>query len=100
MGFFLILYSILIMNIKHFLDSTYLKTAQQVGVSNLEHEKIVSEFIQQAIDENFKLVMLRPNFVSLAKKMIHASNSKVAVGTVISFPEGTNSIEEKLEEAS
>jgi deoxyribose-phosphate aldolase len=87
------------MNLKQFLDSTYLKTASQAGISEAQNKKVATEFIQEAIDENFKLIMIRPEYVSLAKKMIATSKSKLTIGTVISFPEGTNSTEEKLEEA-
>ncbi len=87
------------MNIKHYLDSTYLKTPEQAGLSETENAIIVQQFIQEAIDEDFKLIMIRPNEVKMARKMIDEQKSKVLVGTVISFPEGTNSLEEKLDEA-
>jgi deoxyribose-phosphate aldolase len=87
------------MNIKNYLDSTYLKTNSQAGLSESENEEIARKFIQEAIDENFKLIMIRPDRVALAKKMITAANSKVLIGTVIDFPEGISSIENKLEEA-
>lgn len=87
------------MNIKNYLDSTYLKTPTQAGISEEENTKIVASFIQEAIDEGFKLIMIRPNKVALAHKMIQEANSKVAIGTVIGFHEGTNSLEEKLSEA-
>lgn len=87
------------MNIKHYLDSTYLKTPEQAGLSETENATIVQQFIQEAIDEDFKLIMIRPNMVKMARKMIDEQKSKVLVGTVISFPEGTNSLEKKLDEA-
>ncbi|MFC6097305.1 deoxyribose-phosphate aldolase [Flavobacterium qiangtangense] len=87
------------MDIKQYLDSTYLKTPEQAGLSDSENEKVVSGFVQEAIDENFKLIMIRPNMVSLAKEMISKANSKVLVGTVIGFPEGNYSLENKLQEA-
>jgi deoxyribose-phosphate aldolase len=87
------------MNIKQYLDSTYLKTATQAGLSEKDNTTIVKEFIQEAIDENFKLIMIRPNMVKMAKEMTVAAKSKLLVGTVISFPEGTNSLDQKLEEA-
>ncbi|WP_426062970.1 deoxyribose-phosphate aldolase [Flavobacterium sp. DSP2-3-1] len=88
------------MNIKQYLDSTYLKTAEQVGISEKKNILIVKEFIQEAIEEHFKLIMIRPNMVSLAKKMITESNSIVQIGTVIDFPEGKSSLEDKLKEAA
>lgn len=88
------------MDLKTFIDSTYLKTAAQANLSDFENDKIVSETIYQAIDEHYKLVMIRPEYVLMAKKIILEANSTLDVGTVISFPEGTNSITEKLAEAS
>lgn len=88
------------MNIKQYLDSTYLKTPQQASLSFEENKKVVQSFIKEAIDECFKLIMIRPDMVAMARKMITEANSKVTIGTVISFPEGTNSIQEKLAEAN
>ncbi len=87
------------MNIKDYLDSTYLKTAGQAKVSEKENLKIVHNFVQEAIMENFKLVMLRPDNVAFAKKQIEKAQSKVCIGTVIGFPEGTFSIDGKINEA-
>lgn len=87
------------MNVKNYLDSTYLKTPQQAGISEKEDINIVNGFVQEAIEEDFKLVMIRPNRVKLAKQIITAAHSKVSVGTVIGFPEGTFSLDEKLFEA-
>jgi deoxyribose-phosphate aldolase len=87
------------MDIKQYLDSTYLKTPAQAGLSKEENTLVVQGFIQEAIDEHFKLIMIRPDMVSLAKKMIAEANSIVQIGTVIDFPEGKSSIEEKLQEA-
>ena len=87
------------MNIKSYLDSTYLKTAKQAKISEKENTVLVQNFVQETIDEMFKLVMIRPDKVGLAKKLIDSQNSKVLIGTVIGFPEGTNTIEEKLIEA-
>jgi deoxyribose-phosphate aldolase len=88
------------MNIKQYLDSTYLKTPLQAGLSVEENIEIVKYFIQEAIDEGFKLIMIRPDMVSMACKMIVEANSTVQVGTVIDFPQGNASIEEKLAEAT
>ncbi|WP_310560753.1 deoxyribose-phosphate aldolase [Flavobacterium sp.] len=88
------------MNIKQYLDSTYLKTPAQAGLSEAENTIIVKEFIQEAIEENFKLIMIRPDMVSLASKMITDANSVVQIGTVIDFPEGKAGLEAKLFEAA
>lgn len=87
------------MNIKNYLDSTYLKTASQAGISESENISVAKFFIQEAIDEQFKLIMIRPEMVVMAKKMITDAHSKVDIGTVIDFPEGKSSLDKKLEEA-
>lgn len=87
------------MKIKQYLDSTYLKTASQAGLSEEENADVAKQFIQEAIDEQFKLIMIRPEMVLVAKKMIADANSKVTIGTVIDFPKGRSPIEKKLEEA-
>jgi deoxyribose-phosphate aldolase len=85
--------------LKTYLDSTYLKTATDSGISDTENQKIVSDCIEEAISENFKLVMIRPEFVALAKKRVTEANSVVLVGTVIDFPLGTKPVSKKIEEA-
>ena len=87
------------MNIKQYLDSTYLKTAEQAGVSEDENISIARKFIQEAIDEHFKLIMVRPNVVAIAKEMITKANSVIEIGTVIDFPDGKATLNKKLEEA-
>lgn len=87
------------MNIRQYLDSTYLKTAEQAGISETENQDIVRAFIKEAIDEKFKLIMIRPDKVGMAKKIISEAGSNLLIGTVIDFPEGKSSIEIKLSEA-
>ncbi len=88
------------MNIKQYLDSTYLKTASQAGLSEAENDIVVQNAIEEAIAEGFKLIMIRPEHVSLAKKMILKANSALLVGTVIDFPEGKSDLETKIKEAN
>lgn len=87
------------MNVRNYLDSTYLKTAIQANISEEENKQIVICTIQEAIDQQFKLVMIRPEYVALAKNLVTESNAMLKVGTVISFPEGTNTLDEKINEA-
>lgn len=94
MGFF-----IQVMDIKKYLDSTYLKTAKQAGITKSENILVAKSYIQEAIDEGFKLIMIRPEMVAIAKKMIIDAHSKVNVGTVIDFPKGKSDVEFKLTEA-
>ncbi|RTZ00368.1 deoxyribose-phosphate aldolase [Flavobacterium sp. RSP49] len=87
------------MDIKQYLDSTYLKTAVQAGLSHEENTLVAQGFIQEAIEERFKLIMIRPEMVPLARKMILSAHSNLEIGTVIDFPQGRSSIEQKLIEA-
>jgi deoxyribose-phosphate aldolase len=87
------------MNIADYLDSTYLKTAEQAEISLLETKQNVISLIEEAIVNDFKLVMLRAEYVPLAKRLIQDANSDVLVGTVIGFHEGTITTDEKLQEA-
>jgi deoxyribose-phosphate aldolase len=88
------------MDIKQYLDSTYLKTAFQAGLSEAENTVLVKDAIKEAITEGFKLIMIRPEHVRLAKEMILNSNSSLLVGTVIDFPEGKSNLETKIKEAN
>lgn len=88
------------MNIAQYLDSTYLKTPEQSGISHEETLQKDKELAQEAIDKGIFAVMIRPDYVSEVKKYIQEKNSNVVVGTVIGFHEGTYSIEDKLAEAS
>ncbi|MEW5674823.1 deoxyribose-phosphate aldolase [Flavobacterium enshiense] len=87
------------MDIRQFLDSTYLKTPAQAGLTKAENATVVQGFVQEAIDEAFKLIMIRPDMVKMAKEMITAQRSKVTIGTVIDFPKGNGTLEAKLKEA-
>ena len=86
-------------NIGDYIDSTYLKTSDQAGISDDETTRIIVKTIQDAMEHNMKLVMIRPEFVSLADQMIKEYDSDLLVGTVIGFPNGDNSLGEKFDEA-
>ncbi|MCX8534575.1 deoxyribose-phosphate aldolase [Chryseobacterium luquanense] len=88
------------MNIAQYLDSTYLKTPQQSGLSEEETLQKVKDLTQEAIDHHIFAVMIRPDYISKIKDFLKEKNSDVVLGTVIGFHEGTYSIEEKLNEAS
>ncbi|MCU7618114.1 deoxyribose-phosphate aldolase [Chryseobacterium sp. PBS4-4] len=88
------------MNIAQYLDSTYLKTPSQSGLSEEETLQTDKDLAQVAIDNNIFAVMIRPDYVSDIKKYIQQKKSKVVVGTVIGFHEGTYSVDEKLAEAT
>ncbi|SEM15684.1 deoxyribose-phosphate aldolase [Chryseobacterium taichungense] len=87
------------MNIAQYLDSTYLKTPEQSGLSAEETLQKDKDLAQEAIDNKIFAVMIRPDYVSEIKKYIQERHSNVVVGTVIGFHEGTYSINEKIAEA-
>lgn len=87
------------MDVKKYLDSTYLKTPEQAGLSIEENTEVVRLAVAEAIQEDFKLIMIRPDMVPLAHQMIVNANSSVLVGTVIDFPEGRSSLKSKINEA-
>jgi len=83
-------------NIAEYLDSTYLKTASEAGISELETKEIVINSINEAIQSKFACIMIRPEFVAMAKEMIESNKSKLKVGTVIDFPFGNSLTEQKI----
>ncbi|WP_417942555.1 deoxyribose-phosphate aldolase [Flavobacterium sp. RS13.1] len=88
------------MNIREYLDSTYLKTASQAGISEIENDIVVKHAITEAINEGFKVIMIRPEYVALAKEMILQANSNLSIGIVIDFPEGKSDLETKIKEGN
>lgn len=87
-------------DIRNFLDATLLKTAEQLGITRAAYDTLVSEFVADAIREKFKLVMVRPERVAATTAAIRAAGSNVLCGTVVAFPDGKASLEEKLAEAA
>ncbi len=87
------------LNVETYLDSTYLKTPAQSGLSEEETKNKVIELTDEAIENNFFEVMIRPDYVSFIKNYIQEKKADVKIGTVIGFHEGTASTEDKIAEA-
>jgi len=87
------------MNINQYLDSTYLKTPEQAGISNSDTLDMVHKLAQEAIDNDIYAVMIRPDYVRSVRELLDEKKSNVVLGTVIGFPEGTYDLNEKLREA-
>ncbi len=87
------------MKINQYLDATYLKTAIQGNISEAENQQKVIDLIKEAVLYNYKLIMIRAKYISVAKKILSESNSEVLIGTVIDFPKGNSSTAGKLKEA-
>ena len=86
-------------NIGKFLDSTYLKTANESSISELKNKEIVISFIEEAIKNKYACIMIRPKYVQLACEKIQFCNSELKVGTVIDFPLGSSDTHIKIKEA-
>ena len=87
------------LNIAGYLDSTYLKTSAEAGVSEIETKEIVINAIKEAIDAKFACIMIRSEFIVIAKELIEKSKSKLKIGTVVDFPFGNSTTEQKIIEA-
>lgn len=86
-------------NVGEYIDSTYLKTSEQAGIDEEDTETIIFNTVSDAIENNFKLVMVRPEYVLTAREIIDKADSNVLVGTVIGFPHGDGWYGEKFDEA-
>lgn len=86
-------------NIAGYIDSTYLKTAAESGISEIETKEIVVNSIKEAIDAKFACIMIRSEFIAIAKELIETSKSKLKVGTVVDFPFGNSTTKLKITEA-
>ncbi len=87
------------MNIAKYIDSTYLKTPEQSGLSAEETKEKVLALASEADQYELFAVMIRPEYVSSIKEYLTQLESSVKVGTVIGFHTGTASLEDKLKEA-
>ena len=87
------------MKINQYLESTYLKNAKQANLSEQADIEIVKSLVEEAISNDFKVVMIRPKHVLLANELVNKAKSKVLIGTVIDFPKGKGGLEKKLSQA-
>ena len=86
-------------NVNLYLDATYLKTADEAGVSEIVNKEHVVSVIEEAVKSSYSCVMIRPKYVSLAKKIIQSHNSNLKIGTVIDFPLGNADTLTKVEQS-
>ena len=87
------------MRLEKYLESTFLKTRKESSLSHQDLCSIIQDLVEEAIEYNFKLVMIRPDYIEFANKIILANNSQLLLGTVIDFPNGDESTENKVKEA-
>ncbi len=87
------------MELADYLDSTYLKTPKQSGLSDSQTLEQVHKLTREAIAKGFFAIMIRPDYVRSVRMLIDELKSATKLGTVIDFPEGRGSITSKLAEA-
>lgn len=88
------------METRHYLDSTYLKTPAQSGLTEEETFQKVLDLTKEAVEYGMYGVMIRPEYVKPMKEFLATQpKNEVKVQTVIGFHEGTASVAEKLAEA-
>lgn len=87
------------MEISQFLDATYLKTPKQANISKEENLQRVIHLVQEAILYNYKLIMIRAEYIKTVKQFLEQAKASVSIGTVVDFPKGNSTLEKKLQEA-
>lgn len=87
------------MQLGDYLDSTYLKTPKQSGLSDSQTLEEVHKLTREATEHGFFAVMVRPDYVRSLRMLIDELNSEVKLGTVIDFPEGNGGLDAKVSEA-
>lgn len=86
-------------HLAQFLDATYLKTPEQANLSKLENVVVLENLLHNAVKSKYKCVMILPEYVAMAKSFLGLYKSNVLVGTVVDFPLGTVSTQDKLVQA-
>ena len=86
-------------DINEYLDSTYLKTADEAKISEAENKKTLFSIVDEAISCNFKCIMIRPQYVAEVFKKLNQTKTSTKVGTVVDFPFGDGSTLKKVNEA-
>ena len=87
------------LDLSSYMDSTNLQTPEQAGIGEEEMDVVIFNTINDAIKHNMKLVMIRPEYVDVARKFIDDKGANLLVGTVIGFPHGDVWYGEKFDEA-
>ena len=86
------------MNIENYLESTYLKTSEESNLSNIQIKSIIKSLVHEAVDNNFKLIMVRENHLNFVESLLRKMKSNLLIGTVVDFPLGDKSTSEKIKE--
>tara|TARA_B100001564_G_scaffold50337_1_gene37271 strand:- start:826 stop:1533 length:708 start_codon:yes stop_codon:yes gene_type:complete len=86
------------MDIENYLESTYLKTTEESNLSNNQIKSIINSLVNEAVANNFKLIMVRENHLSYLQSLLMNIKSNLLIGTVVDFPLGDKSTVDKIKE--
>jgi len=86
------------MDIANYLESTYLKTTEESNLSNNQIKSIIKSLVNEAVANNFKLIMVRENYLSYVESLLMNIKSNLLIGTVVDFPLGDKSTVDKIKE--
>jgi deoxyribose-phosphate aldolase len=86
------------MDIENYLESTYLKTTEDSNLSNNQIKSIIKSLVNEALANNFKLIMVRENHLSYVESLLMNIKSNLLIGTVVDFPLGDKSTIDKIKE--
>tara|TARA_B100001093_G_scaffold305440_1_gene291371 strand:+ start:79166 stop:79873 length:708 start_codon:yes stop_codon:yes gene_type:complete len=86
------------MDIENYLESTYLKTTEESNLSNNQIKSIIKSLVNEALANNFKLIMVRENHLSYVESLLMNIKSNLLIGTVVDFPLGDKSTIDKIKE--
>ena len=86
-------------NLAQYLEATFLKTESD-GFSFEQLQNSVEILALEAVQNQYKVVMVRPQWLVKVRHILQAHHSNVRLGTVIHFPKGASAIEEKIAEAT
>ena len=86
------------MDIENYLESTYLKTTEESNLSNNQIKSIIKSLVNEAVVNNFKLIMVRENHLSYVESLLMNMKSNLLIGTVVDFPLGDKSTVDKIKE--
>ena len=86
------------MKIENYLESTYLKTSEESNLSNIQIKSIIKSLVNEAVAKKFKLIMVRENHLNYVESLISKMKSNLLIGTVVDFPLGDKSTNDKIKE--
>lgn len=86
------------MDIENYLESTYLKTTEESNLSNNQIKSIIKSLVNEAVVNNFKLIMVREDQLSYVESLLKNIKSNLLIGTVVDFPLGDKSTIDKIKE--